>query len=217
MGFKSYFTGKSGVIFWVNILLMIIVLISIPVGGLYMLDIITHNGEKIAVPNIIGKNAYEAEILLREHGLQATISDSIYNKIEKPGVILAQTPQAGKEVKSGRIVYLTMNLSSEPLAKLPDLANNCSRREAEAQLKAMGFKLTATKFVEGYPKDLVISLTQGNRKLYAGDMVSKERAITLSVGAGDPKEDTIYTDDSDTDILFDGESGGDSEEIDIIF
>ena len=216
MGFKSYFTGKSGVIFWVNILLMVIVLISIPVGGLQILDSITHHGEKIPVPNTIGKNAFEAEIMLREKGLQATISDSVYNKLEKPGVILAQTPHAGKEVKSGRIIYLTMNLSSEPLVKLPDLANNCSRREAEAQLKSMGFILAPTKYVEGYPKDLVISLSQGNRKLYAGDMVSKERAITLTVGAGDPKEDTIYTDDTE-DFDIGDISSDESEEIDVIF
>lgn len=216
MGFKSYFTGKSGVIFWVNILLMVIVLISIPVGGLQILDNITHHGEKIPVPNTIGKNAFEAEIMLREKGLQATISDSVYNKLEKPGVILAQTPHAGKEVKSGRIIYLTMNLSSEPLVKLPDLANNCSRREAEAQLKSMGFRLAPTKYVEGYPKDLVISLNQGNRKLYAGDMVSKERAITLTVGAGDPKEDTIYTDDTE-DFDIGDISSDESEEIDVIF
>ena len=82
MGFKSYFTGKSGVIFWVNILLMVIVLIGIPVGGLQILDNITHHGEKIPVPNAIGKNAFEAEIMLREKGLQATISDSVYYKLE---------------------------------------------------------------------------------------------------------------------------------------
>ena len=80
----------------------------------------------------------------------------------------------------------------------------------------MGFRLAPTKYVEGHPKDLVISLSQGNRKLYAGDMVSKERAITVTVGGGDPKEDTIYTDDTE-DFDIGDISSDESEEIDVIF
>ena len=47
-------------------------------------------------------------------------------------------------------------------------------------------------------------------------MVSKERAITVTVGGGDPKEDTIYTDDTE-DFDIGDISSDESEEIDVIF
>lgn len=194
MGLKAFFTGKSGTIFWINILLMIVVLVGIPIGGLYFLDVFTHHGEKIEVPNVIGKNAYDAEIILRERGLNAVVSDSTYKKDKEPGAILVQSPLPGNEVKSGRIVYLTKNQSSEPLVTIPDLINNCSKRQAEAQLRVMGFTLTPIEYVEGQPKDLVIGIKQGYRELHAGDKVVKSRPLTLVVGEGDPDTDTIYVD-----------------------
>ena len=47
MGFKSYFTGKSGAIFWLNILLMVTVLVGVPLLGVNYLSDYTHHNEKI--------------------------------------------------------------------------------------------------------------------------------------------------------------------------
>ncbi len=204
MGLKQYFTGKTGKVFWINILLMAAVLIGVPTIGLLALDDFTHHGEKITVPNIVGENSYEAEIILNRSGLTAVVSDSIYQKDSTPGSVISQNPTGGSEVKKGRIIYLTKNMTSEPLVKLPDLAHNSSRREAEAQLKAMGFRLTENKEVENEPKDLVIGIMQGEREIHAGDKVSKEIPLTLMVGAG-TKDDTIMIDTllTEEDVIVD--------------
>ena len=52
MALKNFFTGKSGVKFWVNIVMMVLIIVAVPVGALYMLDSFTHHGEKIEVPNV---------------------------------------------------------------------------------------------------------------------------------------------------------------------
>lgn len=205
MGLKTYFTGKTGAAFWLNILLMSAVLLAVPVGAFYALGIYTHHGEKIEVPEITGQKPEAAITLLKERGLTGVVSDSTYSATASPGVVLEQTPKSGSEVKGGRVIYLTINLNGEPMVKMPDLANNSSLREAEAQLKALGFKLTPTMLVEGEPKDFVIGIKQGMREVYAGEMVSRDRALTIVAGAGEA-EDSLVVDTSfieDTDIDFD--------------
>ncbi len=191
MDFKRLFTSKNAKVFWINILLMVVIVIGLPTTGLYYLDSYTKNGEKIKVPNVMDENSFEAEIIINRLGLKAVVTDSIYRKDKKPGIVLSQNPTAGSEVKSGRLIYLTKNMANEPLVKLPDLANNSSRREAEAQLRAMGFKLTANKEVDNEPKDLVLGIMQGGEELHAGDKISKAQPLTLIVGAGEKDNDTI--------------------------
>lgn len=198
MALSDYFKGKSGRFFWMNILAIAVVLIGLPLLGLQLLNQYTHHGEKISVPYVIGKSAYDAEAELKDKGLIAVIADSTYSKTAEPGSILDQTPASGSEVKSGRIIYLTVNLNGEPLVELPDLINNSSLREAEAKLRAMGFKLAPCQFVDGFPKDFVIGIKQGIRDLHTGDMISRDRAITIVAGAGESDsleiEDSLYED-----------------------
>ena len=208
MGLKKYFTGKTGVAFWFNVILAIGVLIYIPTLIFNSLDSYTNHGEKVSVPALAGMSLYEAESLLSEKGFGAVISDSTYKKSAKPGAILDQNPKAGSMIKPGRIVYLSINLMGEPLVKLPDLAHNCSMREAEIKLKSLGFKLTAPQYVVGQDKDMVLMVKQGRREIRGGDMVSRERALTLYVGAGEEDNDTIVFDDES---ILNSEDGSELE------
>ncbi len=201
MGLKKYFTGKTGVVFWVNLLLAVAVLVAIPTILFNTLDAYTNHGEKSSVPSVIGMNSFEAESVLDEKGFVAVVADSIYRKGAKPGAVLDQVPKAGALIKRGRLIYLTVNLNGEPLVRMPDI--NVSLREAEVLLKALGFKLTAPKYVEGEYKDLVLEVRQGNRKIRKGEMVSRERALTIYVGAGEEENDSIFFADSLSDFQYD--------------
>jgi beta-lactam-binding protein with PASTA domain len=195
MGLKSYFKGRSGMMFWINVLLMFILLVGFPVLGLQFLGSYTHHGEKVEVIDVVGQNVYEAEIALSSLGLETVVADSTYQRNMPAGVIIRQVPKAGNEIKSGRIVYLTKNLDHEPLVVLPDLVGNCSRREAEAQLRSLGFRLTEDEEVEDEPKGLVVGIKQNGRRLTAEQRISKGLPLTLCVGAG-YDDDTIYVDNS---------------------
>ena len=195
MGLKSYFKGRSGMMFWINVLLMFVLLVGFPVLGLQFLGSYTHHGEKVEVIDVVGQNVYEAEMALSSLGLEAVVADSTYQRNMPAGVIVRQVPKAGNEIKSGRIVYLTKNLDHEPLVVLPDLVGNCSRREAEAQLRSLGFRLTEDEEVEDEPKGLVVGIKQNGRRLTAEQRISKGLPLTLCVGAG-YDDDTIYVDNS---------------------
>lgn len=181
--------------FWINVLLMFVLLVGFPVLGLQFLGSYTHHGEKVEVIDVVGQNVYEAEMALSSLGLETVVADSTYQRDMPAGVIVRQVPKAGNEIKSGRIVYLTKNLDHEPLVVLPDLVGNCSRREAEAQLRSLGFKLTEDEEVEDEPKGLVVGIKQNGRRLTAEQRISKGLPLTLCVGAG-YDDDTIYVDNS---------------------
>lgn len=190
---KQYFTGKKGIVFWLNVMLAAGLLFAIPIGILYALGVYTHHAEKIEVPDVVGMPAYTAEEMLDDSQLVAVVSDSDYVEKFPPGTVLTQVPKAGSEVKSGRIIYLTINRKGKAPVRMPDLIRNVTVRIAETQLKQLGFHLAPTQYVEGEPQDLVIGIKQGTHQVYGGDMVSVDRALTLVAGAGIPI-DTLEVD-----------------------
>lgn len=215
MALKNFFTGKSGVKFWVNIVMMVLIIVAVPVGALYMLDSFTHHGEKIEVPNVLGKSLYDAETMLKDRGLVALVVDSVYDKSAPRGSVLEQSPKSGYEVKGGRMVYLTINLKGEPMAQLPDVVGHGSLREAVALLQSLGFKLTAHKPVLGRPKDLVLGVKQGTRDVHAGETIPRDRPLTLVIGGGEI-DSTMYEDEFDVEDDFeDVNIDEDGEDFDI--
>lgn len=215
MALKNFFTGKSGVKFWVNIVMMVLIIVAMPVGTLYMLDSFTHHGEKIEVPNVLGKSLYDAETMLKDRGLVALVVDSVYDKSAPRGSVLEQSPKSGYEVKGGRMVYLTVNLKGEPMAQVPDVVGHGSLREAVALLQSLGFKLTAHKPVLGRPKDLVLGVKQGTRDVHAGETIPRDRPLTLVIGGGEI-DSTMYEDEFDVEDDFeDVNIDEDGEDFDI--
>ncbi len=73
------------------------------------LDIHTHHGETVAVPDVKGMTVDEAAKMFRNHGLVYVISDTNYVKDKAAGIILELKPGVGEKVKEGRTVYLTVN------------------------------------------------------------------------------------------------------------
>lgn len=194
MSIKAYFSGKSGVFFWCNILLMVVVVIGGVLVAFGMIGSFTHHGEQIEVPNVAGNSMGVAASAFEKANLRYAVADSMYNAKMPAGVVLEQNPRAGSRVRSGRVVYLTINMKGEPLVKFPDLVNNSSLREAEAQLRSLGFSLTPPERVEGQPRDFVVGIRQGSRAIHAGEMVSRDRALTIRAGAGEA-EDSLEVDD----------------------
>ncbi|MCQ2096022.1 MAG: PASTA domain-containing protein [Bacteroidaceae bacterium] len=202
---RQYFKGKTGCLFWLNVMLAFAILTAVPIVVYFTIDGYTHHGEKVEVPMVTGLSDARAMELMEKAGLVAEVSDSVFDKKRNPGEVLDQNPQPGTVVKSGHLIHLTINLHGAPMVKLPDLAGNSSRRQAEVVLKDLGFKLSNPVMVYGTPRDLVIAIKQGGHTLRAGEQVNKERVITLVCGAGDKDEDirdTLDADELDDDMGY---------------
>jgi len=191
MGLKAYFTGKSGLIFWLNVILAIGLLVALPFITFQLLGWYTNHGEKVEVPDVRNLNAYEAGKKLESSRLQTIIADSVYRSDLKSGTVLQQMPRGGQMVKSGRLIYLTVSRSTKQPVEIPDFHRDL--RNVETQLTQLGFTLTEPQLVEGEEKDLVVALKQGAMRLNVGEMVVPDRPVTIVVGAGFP-EDTLDVD-----------------------
>ena len=209
----SEFFGKlKSMYFWGNILAMIIVVAGVCWGTSFAIDIYTHHGESVAIPNIKQKSFADAEHILADAGLSVVVSDTGYVKSLPPDCILEQSPAAGSHVKTGHVIYVIVNASRSPEISLPDIIDNSSLREAMAKLTAMGFKLTQPQLVPG-ATDRVVGVVAGTPQLQAGDKVAVDTAITIQVGNGQlSADDSINFIDNAIDSEDFIEEGGDVDD-----
>lgn len=178
---KDFFSFKKNRFFWLNIAGLIIATIAVCWGTLTWLDNYTHHGESHIVPDVKDKTIAEARFALQQQMMEGVVIDSSYVKGAPAGIVLDQKPQGGARVKEGRTIYLTVTTTHVPLVSLPDLIDNSSLRQAEAKLKAMGFKLTEPEYVSG-EQDWVYGIKYRGRSLSAGDKVPNEALLTLCIG-----------------------------------
>ena len=148
------------------------------------IDIYTHHGEAVVVPDVKGMTVAEAGAVFDSRGLACIVSDSTYVKDGAAGRHLAYNPgRRAQKVKEGRIIYLTINAINIPLQMFPDVADNSSLRQAEARILASGFKLNDIQYVPG-EKDWVYGVKYRERMLAIGDKVPMGATLTLMVGDG---------------------------------
>ena len=211
---SEFFRKITSLYLWANLFAMACVVAVICIGVKYGLDIYTHHGEAITIPNVKNKSFKDAQNIFDQIGLEVVVSDTGYVKSLPPGCVLEQSPEAGERVKSGHVVYLTINASKTPTLTLPDIIDNSSLREAIAKLSSMGFKLGMPKFVSG-EKDWVYGVIVNGKSVVAGDKISVEDSVYIQVGNGlrDLADsvnyiDPIYIDENDL------MGGDDFEEVD---
>ncbi len=181
---KEFFSFKRNRFFWLNLIAMIVVVIGAAWATLHWLDNYTRHGQSVTVPNVKGLPLRAAENEINKLGLNAIAIDSNYVKGMPAGAVLEQTPESNSKVKEGRTVYLTINTADVPKIAIPDIIDNSSSRQAEARLRAMGFKLTAPELIEG-EKDWVYGVKYKEHQLMSGDKVPRESVLTLCIGAGE--------------------------------
>lgn len=194
---------------WGNLAAMAGVIVVLAVGFKFAIDIYTHHGESITIPNLVHRSFDQAQETLDNLGLELQVSDTGYVKTLPPGCILEQYPAPGDHVKSGHVVYVTINATQTPTLTLPDVIDNCSLREAMAKLTAMGFKLNPPQFVPG-EKDWVYGITVNGRHVVYGDKISVDARLTIQVGNGmrDSSDSVDYVDPE----IQDNEDDGDVDE-----
>ena len=191
--FKDFFSIQKNGFFWFNLLAMVVVFIGAAYGTLSWLDVYTQHGKAVEVPNVKDMNYVLATKELGKSKLEAVIVDSTFVKNLPAGCVLEQKPEGGMRVKAGRTIYLTINANSAPRVAVPDIMDNSSLRQAEARLRALGFKLTEHEFIEG-EKDWIYSVTYNGKELHAGDKIPHEATLTLHVGSDHLVDDSTKTD-----------------------
>ncbi len=142
----------------------------------------TKHGEGLAVPLVKGLNINEAIGVLDEKGLRYQI-DSVYVMDKPAGMVLEQDPDPETNVKTNRIIYLTIVSFQTPDVNFPDIENK-TFLEAKAVLENYGLKIGDTIYKSDIARDAVLGFNYANQPIKIGQKLPKGSRINLILGDG---------------------------------
>ena len=186
-----------------TLLMMLAILIVIFIALNMWLRSYTRHDDLTLLPSVKYLSVEEAAEVFKRHNLKYEIIDSVFNDRATPGMIVEQVPAADTKVKEERTIYLTINAYSPKSAKVPAIINT-SIRQAEAQLKSVGFKNITVRFEPSPYKGLVLDMKCDGRSITENEKLPTSSLITLVVGEGekDAETDSIAQVDSDEFIFI---------------
>lgn len=180
MSIISFIKSKT---FRTHILLASATIIILLWVSLKALDIYTMHGRTITVPNLEGLQKEEAESLLKNMNLRASINDSIFDTGREKGSIATQNPAPGIEVKKNRTIYLTTVAVLPEMIAMPDLTD-LSLRQALAMLETHGLQAGRLEYVPNIARNAVLQQKFNQGTIEPGTMVEKGVRIDLVLGDG---------------------------------
>ncbi len=150
----------------------------------YWLGCTTNHGQKIPVPDLSKMTLLKMKTVLDDANLAYKIQDTAnFNPKFPPMTVIEQNPEFGEFVKENRKIYITLNPSGYRKIKIPNLFGK-TKRQAEMQLRAIGFKIGTYSTVPDRGKNVVRGLSFKGKRIKEGDMIPKKSKINLIVGDG---------------------------------
>ncbi|MFK7786162.1 MAG: PASTA domain-containing protein [Crocinitomicaceae bacterium] len=180
----NYFWSKNFAINFGLIILIWVIGIFVLRG---CLESSTSFGEKIEVPNLIGKNQNNIKSLLKKSGLEYEVLDSIYDPSKVEGTVLAQDPEATEltdvYVKSSHVVKVRVSKRTQ-LVEMPELVDK-SQRFAATVLKSRGFRYNLEYKPSLEAHGAVLEQLYKNKPVRGGTRLPIGSKIKLIVGRGE--------------------------------
>jgi serine/threonine-protein kinase len=100
--------------------------------------VVSRGPQKVAVPDVVGKNRDDAQRAIEAAGLQATFTDR-EDATKDPGTVLETSPTAGTRIPKGGTVDLVV-AKAPPKIAVPDVIDK-PYADAKATLLAAGFRV----------------------------------------------------------------------------
>lgn len=177
--FVAYLKTKS---FRNTVLFAIGSVIVVVLIAFYSLGYYTRHGSGIPVPKITGINIDRALSTLKEQGFGVSI-DSVYVLDQAPGTVIEQDPDAGTNVKEGRVIYLKIVKNQAPNVALPDILD-APYISAEATLSNYGLKIGDTTYKSDIARDHVLEIKFAGQPIQPGTKIPKGSKVDLVLGDG---------------------------------
>ena len=164
-----------------------LILLAYVIGGIILskcLGISTNNGQKLEVPNLIGKNQNNLANLMSDSELLYEVLDSIYDPTKVAGTIMEQDPlptaKSNIYVKEGRTIKLRVSKRTL-LVEMPDLVDK-SQRFAEGILRNREFRYQLEYQPSKEAHGAVIEQLYKGKPIAAGKKIPIGSKIVLIVG-----------------------------------
>ncbi|MCC5917574.1 MAG: PASTA domain-containing protein [Cryomorphaceae bacterium] len=181
MSFFRFLLSKT---FWINILIMVVVLVAVGWGGYKWLKSFTLQGVSIEIPDLTTFTIEEAERTLAKYDLTLEVLDSNEFFPEYPrSSVIDQYPSVGSKVKPNRRITVTLNASGPKKIPVPEVLEK-TRRRAIYDLESKGFVVGELMYVPYIGKDVVIGLRHKGAEIVFPANLTKGSKIDLVVGMG---------------------------------
>ncbi len=112
-------------------------------------------GREVTMPDVVGKNAVEAQQMLQGRGLGIQVEDRLYNP-QPADTVVRQTPPPGMKVKVGQAAHVLISLGPQQ-ATIPALTDR-SVRAARIELLRGGMQLgeISSAYLPGHESGTVL-------------------------------------------------------------
>lgn len=180
MSFVQFLRSK---VFWLNVLLAIVITALLIVILMWALTFYTRSGRTIIVPDLTGYTVRQVKEQISNAGLDYVVIDSIHKTDIVPGVIVEQIPRAGKSVKKGRKLFLTINCFTNEMVEMPQLVDY-SLRNAQVVLETAGLRVGQITYKPSEYSGLVLGQMYDGKQIKAGVKIPKGTSVQLIVGSG---------------------------------
>jgi len=178
---KNFVWSKQ---FLKHFVILIAVYFLIIQGTIWYLNSYTNHGEKVKVPNLIGKNVNSIAGQLEQAELNFEVLDSIYNPKMIEGTIISQDPSPTELsqifVKRDRVIRLRVSKKSQ-LVEMPQCVDK-SQRFAENILKNRGFRFKVDYKTTTEANGAVMEQRYNGKKIEAKKKIPIGSVIHITVG-----------------------------------
>jgi beta-lactam-binding protein with PASTA domain len=142
----------------------------------------TRHDEFVNVPDFVGKKSVSLEEFSGD-SVRYTIVDSLWDPNQPKGVVHAQDPAPGTQVKQGRMIYLYTTAVVPPTIAMPKL-EDLSQRQAQYICEGYGLK-AVFKEVDDPHRGAVVEQLYNGKRIEPGTPIEKGQTIVLKIGKGD--------------------------------
>lgn len=170
-------------VFWLQVGIALVAIAFLLWLTLEILGHYTTSGRTVVVPQLVGQLQADVEEEVHNADMSLKLIDSLYRADTKPGAIVDQIPAAGKKVKKGRIIYITINAFSKEMTTMPALVN-FSFRNARVNLQNAGLELGKVDSIPSPYDGLVLKQLYDGKPIDAGQKLPKGSKVNLVVGCG---------------------------------
>ena len=168
----------------INLIIALLFIAAILFGVLTYLDNYTLHDKTIEVPDLLDHHYNELDSLLDENNqFSVVVSDSLYKKDLRSGIIIEQNPLARTTVKQGRKIYVTITAMAPPKVTMPDLVD-MSLRQASSLLETFGLEVGSLKYRADLCVNCILAQELNGEEIAKGSKVPAGATIDLVVGQG---------------------------------
>ncbi len=179
--FQAYCMARTP--YFLKNLLGILLFLAAVFGLLFVwLNFYTQHGKTIQVPDFRDMEMADARSVAEASHVTLVVSDSIFLKDKRPGVVLSQKPAQGAIVKNGRKIYLSITKYTPDQVALPKVFGMTEDyKRYSKKLKRLGISTKVVK--EVYNRRLASGTIL--KVFYKGKDISNqiEKGVKIPVGS----------------------------------